>query len=355
MTSHQKIQTIQGKLLTWYNIYQRDLPWRRVSDPYKIWVSEIMLQQTRVDTVIPYYNRFIEQFPTLTRLAEAPEDQVIKAWEGLGYYSRVRNLHSAVKEVVERYDGVVPSDLNEISKLKGVGPYTAGAILSIAYNKRAPAVDGNVMRVCSRIFAIHQDIMLTSTRKKIEMIAYQMIPEGAAGDFNQALMELGAMVCMPTLPQCLLCPLNEVCDAHEQGIVGQLPVKKKAKVQVIQHVLFAWVIHKGQVLVENRPKKGLLAGMSGLPTVERVQGEGLMQSLNRWAEENALSLCHAKKCGEISHVFSHRHWKGVLVHVEITSFRSLPKGCEWVEVKDLFQRAFPVVYQKVIKMALNSN
>ena len=218
-----------AELLNWYDANKRDLPWRRDRDPYRIWVSEVMLQQTRVDTVIPYYERFMERFPTVRHLAEAPEEEVLKCWEGLGYYSRARNLQAGARQVVELYGGVVPDDKAAISSLKGIGPYTAGAILSIAYNKPEPAVDGNVMRVMSRYFLLEDDIAKPSARTKIERLAASIIPEGRAGDFNQAVMELGALVCTPKSPGCLLCPVLAQCAGRAAGRERELPVKSKAK------------------------------------------------------------------------------------------------------------------------------
>ncbi|WP_059049760.1 A/G-specific adenine glycosylase [Paenibacillus senegalimassiliensis] len=217
------------ELLIWYEGAKRDLPWRRHRDPYYIWVSEIMLQQTRVDTVIPYFQRFIERFPTVTALSEAPEEDVLKCWEGLGYYSRARNLQAAATQVVERHGGIVPDNKAEVSALKGVGPYTTGAILSIAFNRPEPAVDGNVMRVLSRYFMIEEDIMKTGTRTLMEELAAELIPQGRASDFNQALMELGALICTPKSPQCLICPVMARCTGRLEGAEERLPVKTKAK------------------------------------------------------------------------------------------------------------------------------
>ena len=207
------IEGFREDLISWFEEEKRDLPWRQDQDPYKVWVSEIMLQQTRVDTVIPYFNRFIDQFPNIEALSMAEEEKVLKAWEGLGYYSRARNLHSAVKEVQEKYGGKVPDEPKKISSLKGVGPYTAGAILSIAYGVPEPAVDGNVMRVLSRILWIEDDIAKPATRKIFEEAVRKMISQENPSYFNQALMELGAMVCTPTSPSCLLCPVREHCIA----------------------------------------------------------------------------------------------------------------------------------------------
>ena len=272
MDTNLKKQYFSEELLSWYRKHRRDLPWRRSRNPYHIWISEVMLQQTRVETVIPYFHRFIERFPTMEALAEAPEEDVLKLWEGLGYYSRARNLQGAVREVQERYGGTVPDTLKEISTLKGVGPYTAGAVLSIAYNKPEPAVDGNVMRVLSRYFLIEEDIMKVSTRGIMEKLAKELIPEGAAGDFNQGLMELGAMVCTPRSPHCLTCPVMEHCAAREAGMEEELPVKKKAKPPRPEYRIAALIEgtgpNQGKVLIRQRPQEGLLARMWELPHTE---------------------------------------------------------------------------------------
>lgn len=256
-------------LLEWYHGQKRDLPWRRHRNPYYIWISEIMLQQTRVDTVIPYFNRFIERFPTVESLADAPEEDVLKCWEGLGYYSRARNLQHAAKQVKELYGGQVPNDRDAVFALKGVGPYTAGAILSIAFNRPEPAVDGNVMRVLSRYFLLEDDIAKGPTRVKMERLAAELIPEGEAAHFNQALMELGALVCTPKSPRCLTCPVMEHCAARLAGCETSLPVKTKAKPPRPEERLAALVTGRGEhadrVLIRQRPSSGLLARMWELP------------------------------------------------------------------------------------------
>ncbi|WP_438447754.1 A/G-specific adenine glycosylase [Gorillibacterium sp. sgz5001074] len=263
-------------LLEWYRSVRRDLPWRRSRDPYRIWVSEIMLQQTRVETVIPYFNRFMEWFPTVEALAYAPEERLLKAWEGLGYYSRARNLQAAAREVCEQYGGRVPDTKEGVSGLKGVGPYTAGAILSIAFNQPEPAVDGNVMRVLSRYLVLEEDIAKPSTRIGIEKLAQALIPEGTAGDFNQALMELGATICTPKAAHCLPCPVMEWCGARLEGRVDELPVKAKAKPPRTERRAVALVEgtgeHAGRVLVRQRPADGLLARLWELPHVQLPDG-----------------------------------------------------------------------------------
>ncbi|OMF24682.1 A/G-specific adenine glycosylase [Paenibacillus sp. FSL H8-0259] len=265
-------------LLEWYHGQKRDLPWRRHRNPYYIWISEIMLQQTRVDTVIPYFNRFIERFPTVESLADAPEEDVLKCWEGLGYYSRARNLQHAAKQVKEEYGGQVPNDRDAVFGLKGVGPYTAGAILSIAFNRPEPAVDGNVMRVLSRYFLIEDDIAKGPTRVKMERLAAELIPEGEASHFNQALMELGALICTPKSPRCLPCPVMEHCSARLAGCETSLPVKTKAKPPRPEERLAALIEgrggHAGRVLIRQRPSSGLLARMWELPHWPAPPAEG---------------------------------------------------------------------------------
>ncbi|QHT59773.1 A/G-specific adenine glycosylase [Paenibacillus lycopersici] len=259
------------ELLTWYLGHKRDLPWRLNRDPYRVWVSEIMLQQTRVDTVIPYYERFMAKFPTAAALAMAPEAEVLKCWEGLGYYSRARNLQAGAREVLARHGGVVPDDKEAVSALRGVGPYTAGAIMSIAFNRPEPAVDGNVMRVLSRYFCLEEDIAKPATRVNIEKLAASLIPDGSAGDFNQALMELGALVCTPKSPGCLTCPVMMHCEGRMAGKEHILPIKTKAKPPRRETRIAALVTgsgeHAGKLLVRQRPESGLLAQMWELPHV----------------------------------------------------------------------------------------
>lgn len=320
MNGIERMERFSMNLLKWYRKHRRDLPWRRSRDPYHIWVSEVMLQQTRVDTVIPYYHRFIERFPTIEALAEAPEEEVLKAWEGLGYYSRARNLQAAVREVQSQYGGQVPDTKEEISTLKGVGPYTAGAVLSIAYNVPEPAVDGNVMRVLSRFFLLRDDIAKGSTRVRMEHIARELIPPGAAGDFNQALMELGATVCTPKSPQCLICPVMEQCSGRMEGVELELPVKTKAKPPRPEYRLAAIVEgsgrKQGQIAVRQRPATGLLARMWELPHIE-TPNRGTVSHLPDSACLDMLRAAlladgiDARPQGAImnaEHTFSHIHW-----------------------------------------------
>ncbi|MBA9088035.1 A/G-specific adenine glycosylase [Fontibacillus solani] len=309
------------ELLKWYDRSKRDLPWRRQRNPYYIWVSEIMLQQTRVDTVIPYFDRFIERFPAITDLAQAPEEDVLKCWEGLGYYSRARNLQTAARQVVERHGGVVPNVKSDVAALKGVGPYTTGAILSIAFNQPEPAVDGNVMRVLSRFFFIEEDIMKLRTRTLMEQLAAELIPEGRAGDFNQALMDFGATVCTPKSPHCLTCPVMAHCEARLEGAEERLPLKSKAKPPRPEYHLVALVEgegdHEGRILVRQRPNSGLLARMWELPYIPADakvgEGAGLPDgpAMDRLAAALAGAGVSARPIEPFmnaEHTFSHIHW-----------------------------------------------
>lgn len=343
MPEATKKTTIRQKLLDWFHENRRDLPWRYDRDPYKVWVSEIMLQQTQVDTVIPYYNRFMEKFPTVHALADAADEDVLKAWEGLGYYSRARNLHSAVREVARDYGGVVPNQPEEISRLKGVGPYTAGAILSLAYGKAEPAVDGNVMRVMARLFAIEDDIAKQATRVKMEQLVRQLIPPDAPGAFNEGLMELGALICTPRNPDCLFCPLIAECKGREAGIHEQLPVKKKNKPVRLVSLVCGIVMKEGRVLVRKRPEQGLLAGMWEFPNVEQADLSALLPGMDiKWGPA----------VGTVSHVFSHVKWKLKVYRGEIHGQQCvLPADYHWVDLAALSEYAFPKVFHKVRQLA----
>ncbi|MEC1304670.1 A/G-specific adenine glycosylase [Lysinibacillus capsici] len=298
------VTEFRQSLVDWFNTEKRDLPWRHTTDPYKIWVSEVMLQQTRVDTVIPYYNRFMESFPTLDLLAEAPQEYLLKHWEGLGYYSRARNLQAGAREVIENYGGIVPDNRHEISKLKGVGPYTAGAILSIAYNKPEHAVDGNVMRVLSRVLDIHEDIAIPKTKKIFESAVEELIDPDHASSFNQGLMELGALICTPTSPKCLLCPVREYCTAFNEGEPEKLPVKsKKIKMKQLTYDVLVYENDKGQFLMQQRPEQGLLANLWQFPMIDTSQS-----SVENFTMEYKVIVQAKHELLTFKHVFSHLTW-----------------------------------------------
>ncbi|WP_217593349.1 A/G-specific adenine glycosylase [Cohnella sp. GbtcB17] len=381
-----------GELLQWYKQAKRDLPWRRSRDPYHIWVSEIMLQQTRVDTVIPYFNRFMGKFPTVTALAEAPEEEVIKAWEGLGYYSRARNLQAAAREIADNHGGRLPDDKSVIAGLKGVGPYTSGAIMSIAFGRPEPAVDGNVMRVLSRYFCIDEDIAKPATRVGMEGLARELIPEGEASDFNQALMELGALICTPKSPSCLLCPVMAHCQGRLAGREIELPVKSKAKPPRPEHRVAALLQDaEGRVLVRQRPESGLLARMWELPHVaapERAVWEspsegGALLAASLDAEGLAGIRAEAlRHIADAEHVFTHLHWhlrvlgaggerqrdaagasgaaesaaaaelsalaESSAAYLANAAAASLPPGYRWIDAADFERLAWPNVFSKLL-------
>lgn len=335
-------------LLAWYDSQKRDLPWRQNRDPYRIWVSEIMLQQTRVETVKPYYENFMAKFPTVEALADAPEEEVLKAWEGLGYYSRARNLQAAAREVKVTYGGTVPDTLDEIIKLKGIGSYTAGAILSIAYERLEPAVDGNVMRVFSRLLYMTDDIAKPATKTKFEHVVKQTIPPGRAGDFNQALMELGATVCTPRNPQCLTCPVFDYCLARREGVQDELPIKGKAKAPKPVSYVVA-VISKGdQYLINKRPSQGLLAGLWEFPMAEESADLEDQEVLERFlAREYGLEVQSMKYIGNVQHTFSHLHWNLDVYHVEYVSGDITSISAQFVTKDELEQYAFSVAHNKI--------
>lgn len=344
------IDGFQNNLVSWFTLHQRSLPWRESKDAYRVWVSEIMLQQTRVDTVIPYYQAFMREFPTLEELAYAEEDRILKAWEGLGYYSRVRNLQTAARQVVEEFAGQVPSSLAEISKLKGVGPYTAGAILSIAYGKPEPAVDGNVMRVLSRVLMIDADIAKVSTRKLFEAILYDLVSKKDPSAFNQGLMELGALICTPTSPGCLLCPVREYCQANQAGIQESLPVKskkKKAKAKQMAAVIIR--NQAGEVLIEKRPDKGLLARMWQFPNIETTNIDTQPKELKEALAEYNVPVNIGEKVQQVEHVFSHLIWSISVYEANTVGNTDFNIEGRWVKVSELEQYPFPVSHQKIIE------
>lgn len=294
-----------AELLAWYRENARDLPWRRTQDPYHIWVSEIMLQQTQVDTVIPYYERFLTLFPTLTALALAPTEQVLKAWEGLGYYSRARNLQKGAQTVLEAHNGQVPADAAALRQLPGVGDYTTGAIASIAFGLPVPAVDGNVLRVVSRVAAYDGDIAKPAAKAEVTRWVAGQMPATDAGDFTQAMMELGATVCSPTRPACQSCPVAGRCEAKRQQLVDKLPVKSK-KTPPRPETSVVGVIWDGErVLVQQRPDQGLLAGMWEFPTFAASADDAGEAVLVRQFAERGLTVAITSPLATIEHTFSH--------------------------------------------------
>lgn len=343
------IEAFQTDLISWFDREQREMPWRKERDPYKIWVSEIMLQQTRVDTVIPYFERFMEQFPTVEALANAEEERVLKAWEGLGYYSRARNLHSAVKEVSEQYEGIVPNRPKEILSLKGVGPYTAGAIASIAFGLPEPAVDGNVMRVLSRILLIEDDIAKPQTRKIFEEAVRVLISDENPSYFNQGLMELGATICTPRNPSCMLCPVQNHCAAFDEGLESELPVKKKKiKKRVVPVAVALLQNEKGETIIEKRPEKGLLANLWQFPNMEPGNDQvSPINQLKTYLEERyPIQVDLNEHLLDFQHIFSHLTWKIAVYSGTFKVNQEIKEG-KIVDSDQLDTYPLPVPHQKV--------
>lgn len=341
-----QIRQFNHNLLSWFHRNGRDLPWRKTKDPYYIWISEVMLQQTQVDTVIPYYYRFIDWFPTISALADAPEERVLKSWEGLGYYSRARNLQSGVREVAEKYHGELPDDKKQLLSIKGIGPYTAGALLSIAFGEPEPAVDGNVMRVMSRIFLIDDDIAKSGTKKKFEQIVQELITEADPSAFSQSLMDLGAMICRPRNPLCPECPVREFCRAFAEGVPSEYPVKsRKAGPVTTAYAILLLRDGDGKFLIEKRPEKGLLAGLWQFPMIPGTK-RNVINTVAR--EKTGQTVQLKKETFSCTHRFSHLIWKLALYSGECAVPERSDETVRWLAVKDLEQLPFPVPHQKVI-------
>lgn len=301
-----RLMEVRDAVVEWYRTNKRQLPWRENVNAYRVWVSEIMLQQTRVEAVKPYYERFLNEFPTVQELAAADEDKLLKLWEGLGYYNRVKNMQKAAKQVMVDYHGEFPDTYEEIRSLTGIGNYTAGAISAFAYGIPEPAVDGNVLRVISRILSNDEDIMKASVRTKVEDSIREVIPAGAAGDFNQGLIELGALICVPNgMPKCEECPVKEWCLAREENRVMELPVKTKAKARKIEKRTVFIVKGGEKVLIRKRPSKGLLSGLYELPN---ELGHLEEEEVIAYCKKNNLSPLRLKKLGSGKHIFSHVEW-----------------------------------------------
>ena len=293
-------------VIQWYRENHRDLPWRNTRDPYRIWVSEIMLQQTRVEAVKRYYERFLSELPTVKELAEVPEDRLMKLWEGLGYYNRVRNMQKAARQVMEEYQGEFPHTYDTIRSLAGIGNYTAGAVSSFAFGIPKPAVDGNVLRVLSRILASEEDIMKACVRSWMERAVEEVIPEQNASDFNQGLIELGALICVPNGdPRCRECPAAGLCLAREKGIQTRLPVKAKAKARRIEKRTVLIFRDARGVAIRKRPSRGLLAGLYELPNVE---GHLTGRQAADYGKSIGLMPVRVRKLEDAKHIFSHVEW-----------------------------------------------
>ncbi|MGE3872138.1 MAG: A/G-specific adenine glycosylase [Parvibaculaceae bacterium] len=334
------------RLLAWYDRHRRDLPWRakpgQVPDPYRVWLSEIMLQQTTVATVASYYRKFLQLWPTVAALAAAPREEVLKAWAGLGYYARARNLHACAKVVAGELGGRFPDTEEGLSALPGIGPYTAGAIAAIAFDRRAAAVDGNVERVMARFHAI--ETPLPDAKPQIRALAAAMVPRHRAGDFAQALMDLGATICAPKRLSCMICPWTEECAGRRAGIADELPRRKeKARRPERKGVAF-WVERAdGKVLLRERPDKGLLGGMMEIPSTLWRAGIDAPEA------EAPLTAKWTKTGKRVEHTFTHFHlaleiWSArVPANTEVSD-----RAARWVDKRDLAGEALPSVMRKIV-------
>lgn len=325
-------------LLAWYDAHARVLPWREQPTPYRVWVSEIMLQQTRVEAVKPYFERFMTALPGIRDLAEAPEDQILKLWEGLGYYNRVRNMQKAAQKLTAEYDGEMPADFEAILDLPGIGSYTAGAIASIAFGLPYPAVDGNVLRVLSRIEKSYDDILKQSVKRRFEQEVKAVIPAGRAGDFTQSLIELGAIVCVPNgAPRCGECPLAAFCQAHQEGVETELPKKTPPKSRRIQDKTVLVLVSDNQAALRKRPAKGLLAGLYELPNLE---GHLKPDQVLDYVKEAGLSPIRIQELPAAKHIFSHIEWhmEGYVVKVEEPERQGNPEKLFFVEKQQMEEK-----------------
>ena len=358
-------QRLRRRLLRWYDRNRRDLPWRRnPRNAYQQWLAEIMLQQTQVATVVPYFRRFLKQFPTVGRLADAPLDDVLRLWAGLGYYARARNLHECARIVTREHGGRFPDTTEGLTALPGIGRYTAGAIASIAFNRRAPILDGNVKRVLSRLFRIESDIHQTETVDHLWTLAEAILPRKRCGDFNQALMELGATRCLPRNPKCSDCPVSHMCSARAAGVVDELPRAGRRPVPKEVQVVVAAVRRNGKFLIRRRKADSLWGGMWELPSIQMnghksrkaALGELLSALPSALSTDRAFdSQTPARPCGRITRRLSHRIMQmNVYLLPSPTSPRPLRayEDFRWIRPAEFDRFAFSAAQRKIVEMVL---
>jgi A/G-specific adenine glycosylase len=354
----RRVTAIRRRLLDWYAVEARDLPWRNTRDPYAILVSEVMLQQTRVETVLGYYEAFLEQFPSFASLASAPMDDVLKAWEGLGYYRRAHNLHRTANVIVREHGGELPSSTEALEGLPGIGPYTAGAVASIAFNLDAPVLDGNVIRVLSRVQAIGGDPDREATRKKLRDLAALLLPRSEASPFNQALMDLGARICRPRTPRCDECPLGALCDAHHTGRETEFPEKRKKRpipnVTGVAGIIWskAPFAEGAKLLIAKRKADDMLGGLWEFPGGRVEEGETHEEALVReLQEELAIEVDVLGPFTKVEHAYTHFRVTLHFYHCHHTGGSPTAIECDewtWARVEDLDRYAFPTADRKVL-------
>jgi len=335
------------RILAWYDEDHRDLPWRHTTDAYRIWISEIMLQQTRAETVVSYYDRFLARYPSVYDLAGSSEEELLKYWEGLGYYSRARSLQKAAKIIVSEHHGKLPADVQRLRALPGIGEYTAGAIASIAFGIPAAAVDGNVERVICRYFAIEDMVGTPPVRRMITEKTQALVPYERPGAFANAMMEMGATMCTPKNPKCLLCPVRESCGAFERGIVGELPRKQKKKAQRVENRAVLLVLCGNRVLVVQR-KERLLGGLFVFPDVLDLEDPA---SLCAYLRELGIDAAYDEKLGHAKHVFTHLIWEMDIHLLEADRMIDVPQG-QWVTRDELAALPLPTAVKTARQWAM---
>ena len=340
---------ISKSILIWYKKNKRDLPWRKSTDPYKIWLSEIMLQQTQVSTVIPYYNNWIEKYPTINSISNASLDCLLKLWEGLGYYSRCRNFYKSCQIINNKFDGSIPHDQLTFRSFPGVGAYTAGAVLSIAFNKKIPAIDGNINRVACRLLGIKNLTQINKKRIYNKILA--MVQVDIPGDLNQALMDIGSLICKPRDPKCSICPIKQACKAFLSGKPSIYPSKPVTKVLQTKIFVAGYFIHRNRILIIKRPTNGLLGGLWELPTVEVPSIIEELSALEYvFFESLGLQVNFLKKIGMVNHAFSHYKMNIYLYECINDKNKKKIKNGKWVKIKNFKQYSFSKANHKLFNL-----
>lgn len=349
------LHTFSNDIIDWYRENRRSLPWRDTNDPYRIWLSEVILQQTRVNQGLPYYLRFVEVFPTVKDLANAPEDTVLRLWQGLGYYSRARNLHRCAKTVLEKYNGVFPSSYEQLIHLPGIGSYTAAAIASIAFDQKVAVVDGNVYRVLARLFGITTDVSSTEGKRQFSKLANDLIPPVHPGDHNQAVMEFGATHCTPALPKCPTCPFVRKCVAYQRGIVDQLPVKER-KVSRRTRYFYYFILRDGnKIAMKKRIGRDIWSGLYEFHLVESQSQKKLSQVVKA---DSLLSLLgsEVKEVGSVKHVLTHqvlhiRFFETDVGRKNLTKTGKLPGDLAFISIKKANEMPKPIAITRYLEKA----